>query len=583
MRHHIILISSLLASINGLSASFCLDTDSILPKASDADIDGFIANITSNIKYESRRLSPDLTFRGGIAKGRFHATFVMGYFGEAINKEYVTHYKYSDIGLSITDKSIAHGWGDFPTTSINASYDFNKKSKISLGFSADTSEEHKKTRSYTSTSSDVSTSGDPDMAIHYDIPIGRPNYGLHGIYELTFENGGLFTIDADFSSTTDGRTYEYKTDTSSILQEIDGKSWGVHINPQTTIVMNRKHKISLGYDLFDSHVNYLDNNSDLCYTETINSGLAKWDADWSDALATYVGMRVEDLRADGVYNDFSPSFGLRRTDVLPFIGININIPEQNQQISVAVERNTRRPSYASLNPYTINTSNVSCTRGNPELKPEYTWNASIDYTLSNHLCATAFFHRTTDCITCYTLGCDGISTTDWLNNGERNSIGASLKTENTFCRCCTLACGSSLERINRKSNIDGIDLGFNTWLWSLTLDSSIDLSQRHGWAFNLKYNLSSPARDVTMIGRWANIASCAVTKNFSNKLTLSLSANNILNYKDNIHFSNRGYSYSTRTRYSSASVNLSVSYTFGKIGVKGADDVTGTVLQSRLM
>ena len=86
-----------------------------------------------------------------------------------------------------------------------------------------------------------------------------------------------------------------------------------------------------------------------------------------------------------------------------------------------------------------------------------------------------------------------------------------------------------------------------------------------------------------MIGRWANIASCAVTKNFSDKLTLSLSANNILNYKDNIHFSCRGYSYSTRTRYSSASVNLSISYTFGKIGIKGADDVTGTVLQSRLM
>lgn len=76
-----------------------------------------------------------------------------------------------------------------------------------------------------------------------------------------------------------------------------------------------------------------------------------------------------------------------------------------QQFQLGLSRRIDRPGFYQLIPFTNYTDKLNIRRGNPDLKPQFTYAAELDYSKGfsngNHLLVSGYFHRATQRITPY--------------------------------------------------------------------------------------------------------------------------------------------------------------------------------------
>lgn len=134
------------------------------------------------------------------------------------------------------------------------------------------------------------------------------------------------------------------------------------------------------------------------YKENVNAGYLNYNRTYKK-FNFQVGVRVENTASDGELIALIPTNNeqVKRnyTNWFPSGGITFNKSDKNT-FAFIYSRRIERPNYQSLNPFEYQIDELSFSRGNPFLKPQYADNFKLSHTYNYTLNTSLSFTRVTD-------------------------------------------------------------------------------------------------------------------------------------------------------------------------------------------
>ncbi len=142
----------------------------------------------------------------------------------------------------------------------------------------------------------------------------------------------------------------------------------------------------------------LNRSNQFIYQENVNAGYLNYNRTYKK-FNFQIGIRVENTASDGELIALIPTNNeqVKRnyTDWFPSGGITYNRNDKNT-FALIYSRRIERPNYQSLNPFEYQIDELSFSRGNPFLKPQYADNFKLSHTYNYTLNTSISFTRVTD-------------------------------------------------------------------------------------------------------------------------------------------------------------------------------------------
>ena len=253
--------------------------------------EGVRGSTTATVRYMTGRVAPAYSLWLGASKGKFNASASFSYYSHNRHMKELGNYSYAQNDRKVTNLSRTSDYYFYLAGALTATYDFSKKSFLSLGFRINDEKSYLKTR----VASETSENGEPAVSsssyIHTRSPFAGPNYGFVGYYRLkTDDRGSKLEVAADYFTSQSRSNTDYLFDATAARQNESQTSDGVHFRSDYQHVFNRSHKLSAGYDFFRSKLvddlDFYAQSNRFEYREMVNSVYASWRAQWSEAFST---------------------------------------------------------------------------------------------------------------------------------------------------------------------------------------------------------------------------------------------------------------------------------------------------------
>ncbi|RAJ16861.1 TonB-dependent receptor domain-containing protein [Olleya aquimaris] len=130
-----------------------------------------------------------------------------------------------------------------------------------------------------------------------------------------------------------------------------------------------------------------DRTNDFNYDERINAAYFNYNKSF-EKLNVQLGMRIEQTLSDGILtseqNTENDRVKRNYTNWFPSGGITYQINQKNS-LALTYSKRIARPNYRSLNPFEYNIDELSFSKGNPFLQPQYTDNLKLSHTFNYRL------------------------------------------------------------------------------------------------------------------------------------------------------------------------------------------------------
>ena len=238
------------------------------------------------------------------------------------------------------------------------------------------------------------------------------NLYVNGNYKFKTKKGIALNIDVDYGRYERNREnlqpnrYFNGTETVLLSEVINFMVTPIDIDIFTSKLDYEqnflKGKLSLGikfsnvttdnqFDFFD-RINDVDilneeRTNDFTYDEQVNAAyfnysrkLKKWNLQF--------GLRMENTISDGILTSLQDEQNDRvernYTDWFPSGGLTYQLNQKNS-FALTYSRRIQRPNYASLNPFEYKIDELSFSKGNPFLQPQYTDNLKLSHTFNYRL------------------------------------------------------------------------------------------------------------------------------------------------------------------------------------------------------
>lgn len=249
----------------------------------------------------------------------------------------------------------------------------------------------------------------PDQVLVAGSNTNRDVSNLYGNlnYKYKDKKGYSLNVDVDMGRYNSDRnnlqpnTY-YNGDESIVLNEvINYMVTPITINLLTSKIDYEqnlgKGKLGLGakfsrintqneFDFFDringQDMINLDRTNDFAYDEQINAAYVNYSRKYKK-LTIQAGLRMENTSSDGQLTSSQTNNNDRvkrnYTDWFPSGGLTYQVNQKNS-VALVYSRRIQRPNYQSLNPFEYKIDELSFSKGNPFLQPQYTDNIRFSHT-----------------------------------------------------------------------------------------------------------------------------------------------------------------------------------------------------------
>ena len=180
----------------------------------------------------------------------------------------------------------------------------------------------------------------------------------------------------------------------------------------------------------------LDRTNRFRYLENVNAAYAAVRHPLGEKWQVQAGLRAEQTRTDSRLtaqkttrnaNVDSSYFNL-----FPSAGLTFQ-PNRSNTLRLNYSRRINRPNYQDLNPFEFQTDELSFSRGNPFLRPEFAHNLELSYTFKYRYTASLSYSLTNDLITRITdIGGEKSTFITWLNLAQQRNYSISLSAPVSF-------------------------------------------------------------------------------------------------------------------------------------------------------
>ena len=134
------------------------------------------------------------------------------------------------------------------------------------------------------------------------------------------------------------------------------------------------------------------------YQENINAAYVNFNRKWGKWNLQF-GLRMENTDSDGILTSQQQNEDDRvqrnYTDYFPSGGLTYQMNRKNQ-FALTYSRRIQRPNYQSLNPFEYQLDELSFSKGNPFLQPQYTNTIKLSHTFNYRLTTSISYSYVTD-------------------------------------------------------------------------------------------------------------------------------------------------------------------------------------------
>jgi outer membrane receptor protein involved in Fe transport len=319
------------------------------------------------------------------------------------------------------------------------------------------------------------------------------------------KTGQEWTADLTYNSSKNNSSNLIRTDsldysshvplkTSSQRQDGEGANQNLVFQTDYTNPLGAKSKLEMGARMsirkVDNRNNFFIINPDgsSTYVPDLSVNYNSTDKVYA-AYTTYsnqvknfgyqLGLRVESSNYIGHLPDKGQDFDVKfPVSLFPSIFLNQKL-KNDQELQLNYSRKINRPNFFQLYPYTDYSDSLNISRGNPDLKPEFTNSFELSYqkTFKNrdNFIASAYYKNTNDLITRYQIkeanpssGKDQLVNT-YINANSSYVTGLELISKNKMSKWWDMTTNLNLftSKINISDTVQSNQPQFASWFFKL--------------------------------------------------------------------------------------------------------------------
>lgn len=319
------------------------------------------------------------------------------------------------------------------------------------------------------------------------------------------------------------------------------------------------------------------------YKEQIYALYADYSREFSERFSMQLGLRMEHTRTTGISEAKDTEDKHDYTRLFPTVYL-LYSPTDGHALNFSFSNRISRPSQNMVNPFPFYQNKYTYACGREDLKPSYTYNAELGYTLKNNFNVSAYYSYSDD-VFFQVVDLDAetnVTSFLWENFMQTHAFG--LNNSYTF-RTKWLQTyaqhGVSYRRTTSSAATTSPEE--KGWAYNASLRNTFFFNEKKTLLATLSGSYSSRQyQGIYLMSPTYSVSAGMLYRLLNNKLSLSLNVNNLFVSHSKLETMSNGLKIIADNQFAFASFRIGVSYTFGgDIRSKGQRNSNGDI-QRRL-
>ena len=300
------------------------------------------------------------------------------------------------------------------------------------------------------------------------------------------------------------------------------------------------------------------------YKEQIYALYADYSREFSERFSMQLGLRMEHTRTTGISEAKDTEDKHDYTRLFPTVYL-LYSPTDGHALNFSFSNRISRPSQNMVNPFPFNQNKYTYACGREDLKPSYTYNAELGYTLKNNFNVSAYYSYSDD-VFFQVVDLDAetnVTSFLWENFMQTHAFG--LNNSYTF-RTKWLQTyaqhGVSYRRTTSSAATTSPEE--KGWAYNASLRNTFFFNEKKTLLATLSGSYSSRQyQGIYLMSPTYSVSAGMLYRLLDNKLNLSLNVNNLFVSHSKLETMSNGLKIIADNQFSFTSFRIGVSYTFG--------------------
>lgn len=300
------------------------------------------------------------------------------------------------------------------------------------------------------------------------------------------------------------------------------------------------------------------------YKEQIYALYADYSREFSERFSMQLGLRMEHTRTTGISEAKDTEDKHDYTRLFPTVYL-LYSPTDGHALNFSFSNRISRPSQNMVNPFPFYQNKYTYACGREDLKPSYTYNAELGYTLKNNFNVSAYYSYSDD-VFFQVVDLDAetnVTSFLWENFMQTHAFG--LNNSYTF-RTKWLQTyaqhGVSYRRTTSSAATTSPEE--KGWAYNASLCNTFFFNEKKTLLATLSGSYSSRQyQGIYLMSPTYSVSAGMLYRLLNNKLSLSLNVNNLFVSHSKLETMSNGLKIIADNQFAFASFRIGVSYTFG--------------------
>ena len=300
------------------------------------------------------------------------------------------------------------------------------------------------------------------------------------------------------------------------------------------------------------------------YKEQIYALYADYSREYSERFSMQLGLRMEHTRTTGISEAKDTEDKHDYTRLFPTVYL-LYSPTDGHALNFSFSNRISRPSQNMVNPFPFYQNKYTYACGREDLKPSYTYNAELGYTLKNNFNVSAYYSYSDD-VFFQVVDLDAetnVTSFLWENFMQTHAFG--LNNSYTFRTKWLQAYaqhGVSYRRTTSSAATTSPEE--KGWAYDASLRNTFFFNEKKTLLATLSGSYSSRQyQGIYLMSPTYSISAGMLYRLLDNKLSLSLNVNNLFVSHSKLETMSNGLKIIADNQFAFASFRIGVSYTFG--------------------
>ena len=300
------------------------------------------------------------------------------------------------------------------------------------------------------------------------------------------------------------------------------------------------------------------------YKEQIYALYADYSREFSERFSMQLGLRMEHTRTTGISEAKDTEDKHDYTRLFPTVYL-LYSPTDGHALNFSFSNRISRPSQNMVNPFPFYQNKYTYACGREDLKPSYTYNVELGYTLKNNFNVSAYYSYSDD-VFFQVVDLDAetnVTSFLWENFMQTHAFG--LNNSYTFRTKWLQAYaqhGVSYRRTTSSAATTSPEE--KGWAYDASLRNTFFFNEKKTLLATLSGSYSSRQyQGIYLMSPTYSVSAGMLYRLLDNKLNLSLNVNNLFVSHSKLETMSNGLKIIADNQFSFTSFRIGVSYTFG--------------------